>query len=400
MTLLMRYVRHFMDLELIDEFHAWNFTRAKDDEAWLQEELGHSAQWKTVGNSLKYEYVQVPGAYLNHRALTLRFRTEHDAHLSLADNSGDLIEIIFGGWSNTKTAVRLTRQGRVLFSVPLKIRTNKWNYVTISDDTNGLRVAFNDERPFTVNMRPRRGSVAVHVAGWDDATCAWEIEQHREVLFNPNRCNCWNDYYNFYTEERFPNSIIIKCDDDVVFLDPSSFPDFIRYSATSMGDHLFAFPSIINNGVCAHHQQASGLLPVDVFGHLEYAAADGRLWGDGVLCERVHEYFIQNVDSVIQRASELPPIPHRIGDRISINCFAVRSEDLGCAFNQTDWPDDEGFLSTELTKRLQRSHVIVQSCLVSHLAFHKQRSTGLDEQRCVSMYGGLASRALGDRDGR
>jgi hypothetical protein len=39
----------------------------------------------------------------------------------------------------------------------------------------------------------------------------------------------WKDYYYHYCDDKYKNDIIIKCDDDIVFIDLFKLPKFIEF---------------------------------------------------------------------------------------------------------------------------------------------------------------------------
>jgi hypothetical protein len=148
----------------------------------------------------------------------------------------------------------------------------------------------------------------------------------------------WTDYYRYYGEygKRHPNDIIIKCDDDITFVDIFKLPYFISVLQREETDESVIdgvlFANIINNGVAAHYQQTLwNILPKaaideeikvtatksrilaeenrfkasDIDGEMEYPIDGqcGSLWSSGRKATIVHNYFIKNWESIIR--------PHR-----------------------------------------------------------------------------------------
>lgn len=205
----------------------------------------------------------------------------------------------------------------------------------------------------------------------------------------------WVEYYHYYTKERFPNHIIIKCDDDIMFVDPDRFSSFLDLRRRDRHSFLL-FPSIINNGVCAYVQQKAGVLPEELFGLLPYEPFQGRLWEDGKLAIKIHDFFIENVKECKKKTNRLPEYKIKIGDRTSINFFAVLSKDLPIfQYVPENQKDDEHIVSVELPRRFNRYNAIDQSCFVSHLSFYRQRETGIhDESGLLKKYNTLADKIL------
>jgi len=213
-------------------------------------------------------------------------------------------------------------------------------------------------------------------------------------MFEVKNKRSWLEYYRYYTKERLgPDSILIKCDDDIVYIDPSRFARFLQ-KRREHPEFIVMFPSIINNGVCAHYQQREGLLPEEALGRFPYDTTCGKLWGDGKLCGRLHDYFADHHREFVEKSAGLDKvIAHPIGDRLSINFFAILSSDLGI-FQQIGG-DDEMEMSVKMPKLHKRNNGVDMGFVVSHLAFFKQRTTGLDEDAALARYARVADEVLG-----
>ena len=199
----------------------------------------------------------------------------------------------------------------------------------------------------------------------------------------------WLEYYQYYTTTRFPNHVILKCDDDIVYVDVDAFPAFIAHRV-ALPNHLLMFANIVNNGVCAFYQQSCGLLPVDAVGVLPFDTTYGKLWVDGHLAQRVHEYFIEHEPEWKARRPSLPVREYPLGHRFSINFFAILSKDLHVF--QLIKHDDEAELSYLMPLVTKRPHCVDMSFFVSHLSFYKQREqpTAIDEGLLIKQYHQLA----------
>jgi hypothetical protein len=205
---------------------------------------------------------------------------------------------------------------------------------------------------------------------------------------NVRNKHSWLEYYRHYTQSAYPAHVIIKCDDDVVFIDVKTFPEFIQRTVEE-DTFLLRFPSIINNGVCAHYQQKWGLIPntLDTF---PYDTCCGKLWASGALCQKLHEYFLDNHETWLETTRALPnkTCKHPLGNRISINFFAVCSKNLN--LYQIVGSDDEKDLSITLSRRLKKEHAVDTNFTVSHFAFGSQREK-MDEPMLLEKYTALAT---------
>jgi hypothetical protein len=62
------------------------------------------------------------------------------------------------------------------------------------------------------------------------------------------------EYYMHYPSTYEPNTVFIKLDDDIVYLDLSMFESFVQYRYDHPELWLLS-ANVINNGVCAYYQQ-------------------------------------------------------------------------------------------------------------------------------------------------
>ena len=67
-------------------------------------------------------------------------------------------------------------------------------------------------------------------------------------IFVPKSKENWGDYYRYYTPAKYPNpdAVIIKCDDDIVYIDVDHFADFIA-ARRAHPEALIFSASVINN---------------------------------------------------------------------------------------------------------------------------------------------------------
>lgn len=241
-----------------------------------------------------------------------------------------------------------------------------------------------------------QGSIdEVHL--WDftrcDADSQWikstfgknESNSYIKVQYVQNKGR-WSEYYNHYTKERYPNHVIIKSDDDVVFIDVDSFNGFVERTVQE-DMYIMRFASIVNNNVCAYHQQQWGLIPLSL-SEFPYECAFGKLWNDGALCTSLHSYFLDNHKEWLAKCKTLEPKTHAhpLGDRFSINMFAICSKNLDFFQKIANDYDDEYACTVVLTRNLGQHHAIDREFTVCHLGFYMQRKTGLDENLLIERY--------------
>ena len=103
-------------------------------------------------------------------------------------------------------------------------------------------------------------------------------------IFSVTDKSNYNEYYRYYTKERYPEpeTVIIKCDDDIVFIDTSSFKSFIE--ARRASNALLFSPAVVNNPVCGLIQFQRGLLP-------SFSLSDFGM--DALYANKIHKHFLK-----------------------------------------------------------------------------------------------------------
>jgi hypothetical protein len=252
----------------------------------------------------------------------------------------------------------------------------------------------------------------------------------------------WLDYYEYYAEYaiQHPKDIIIKCDDDIVFIDLIRWKEYIHYLRTfqeeendsnnndnnddNNGIHGLLFPNIINNGVAAYYQQKIfGILPNRTNHHhhddlstcttsseelcneefeMPIGGLCGSLWQSAVKARKVHEYFLNHwqrlthhhLDDDQEEEEEekdinmkkrlYQPDSIQITSRFSINFFAIQAKywykirDIG--------EDDEYHSTVTLVKHQKMKNYLYANMLVSHFSFGSQNKPALDIDNLLERY--------------
>jgi hypothetical protein len=236
----------------------------------------------------------------------------------------------------------------------------------------------------------------------DDAYVRGLADPARRILvMEPRHKNNWSNYYDHYTPEEYPDHVIIKCDDDILYMDLEAFDAFVR-RRRSASSPLLASASVLNNAAAARSQLEAGFFAAPGT-RADIAAADlpDRIWQSGVLAQGVHEHFDAHREWWLARARALPDdanaAPLTAGVRFSINFIAFLSSDLphirrAYALSH----DDEQALTVVLSGLLRRDSYVDLGFTVAHGAFYTQRGGpgGMDEAKVLDIYRRLAD-ALG-----
>jgi hypothetical protein len=400
MEILTQYIRRALDLGVIDEWHIWDFTRSPDDHAWVTREFGPA---RYMGSKATYQHA---GSVARQASFRTSARIRHDLHLAVVPNDRpqDCYEIVVGGWKNTHSVLRkITREQMQNFdrasdsslwnrATPSALSSGQPNDVVLSIDAEGtpsLRIngVVIGEWP-TLDFAA--GASVFVRGGWGaDLELCDVSARTRRYVGNPNENMPYYQAYDYYATraDDFADAVFLKCDDDIVYLDIEKLDEFIRFRQAN--PHYFIVSAnVVNNGVCAHYQQAAGSIPASV-GHFERPPGGfgGSLWESAERAARLHGFFLANGG----RTLPLPAPVVEWTERQSINFIAWLGRDLRhMALPQGD---DELALTVSVPGFVERKSAIYSEFTVSHLSFGPQER-GWDPAPLISDYDALMRKRL------
>jgi hypothetical protein len=208
----------------------------------------------------------------------------------------------------------------------------------------------------------------------------------------------WKDYYRYYTENIEDNTILIKADDDIVYIDINNFKKFIK----SVVDDVLYLPNIINNDVCAYYQVKNGMHNLIDSLEMEICSKKMLNWGDGApmtswycnfdKADCIHQLFLSNPEK-LHYENNMQLIDY--GNRISINLFATTSNGVRKYFSEflnAGTNDDEFFLSV-ITRKFNKMNKINLNLTIVHFQFGPQNGKLLDE-KYLEKYNLLADKSI------
>jgi len=415
MELLSRYVQAAMALGLIDEWHVWDFSRNREDAQWLREKFPVAQATPNYG----LEYFQAPERLvLREGVASLQFevRATNDVHLGLRrlSGAGSSFEIVLGGWGNNVSVIREFDDGEKLLNVeardrllqPVVVRESRgllpeygFSKVNIEVQNHGLKVFVAEEPIFQYDSPISPGLFEIVYKTGYGSNGDWRFssfKEHASRLFVYNKENYLEPNAMFYTAayqyyaaiaQLYANDIILKCDDDIVYLDLSRLGEYIFFRR-QRPEFFLVSANVINNGVCAFYQQSLGSIPTEL-GEFELPSGGfcGSLWNSGAKAERLHDFFLHNPRAF--GASDIEVIPWN--HRLSINFVALLGKDLSHIPDVMH--DDEHDLCYGVRKRAKKQNCIYAGFVVSHLSFWKQEQE-MQVSRLLKDYEDLSLSAL------
>lgn len=164
------------------------------------------------------------------------------------------------------------------------------------------------------------------------------------------------------------DTIYIRFDDDIVWLEPGFFETLLRFRV----DHpryFVVMPLIINNAVCSNLLQTLGkIVP---WRHIHTNCFDRIGWGHPEFAVALHRFLLD----LIRRGetARLHSGAHEVSlNRFSINCISWFGRDLA-PFGGEVQVEEEEDMATAIPARLQRANCFCTDTIVAHFAFWTQR---------------------------
>jgi hypothetical protein len=367
--ILKMYLQKALDLNIIDEVHFWNNTKNINDEIYLK-----SISNLKRSSSINYNYNLISPTILNN-SFELNIKAPNDIHINIT-NMDQEYEIVLGGWSNTKSVIREnSNEICCLVQNDIADGNNYNNYqINIKDDT--LNVLKNNELLMSIKIQNNFEIKNIYFkTGFNSiGNLTYNTTRNKGFYFMDTCEKSWKNYYTHYNDKQFENDVIIKCDDDIVFIDLHKLPKFIEFIKNN--DYDLVFANTINNGVAAYFQQNKyNLIPKDLM-ELEYPSGGfcGSLWESGKKAENLHNYFIDSYKNFLNYEYNDETI--KIDTRFSINFFGYKGKNWHKITNC--YRDDEFNLTVNYVINKQFKNVIYSNFYVSHLSFFKQIETGIN----------------------
>ncbi len=224
------------------------------------------------------------------------------------------------------------------------------------------------------------------------------LPDHEQTTFD----NVKNQIFRFFDYTKDPNTIYIRFDDDIVFIDTNKIQNFIDFRIDNP-NYFVVFANIINNGLCMALQHSiknlnPALPPIEM-------KFDNQSWGNWIYAYIVHKDFYMDVkcgklSKYMFDYAKITELTY-----VSINCFAYFGKDFEYFnyeneyhnFTMTEngkqyYPDEEVWISVLKPNREKKQNIVYGGFVTSHFAFGVQRMMleSTENNICLRLYEELA----------
>jgi hypothetical protein len=206
---------------------------------------------------------------------------------------------------------------------------------------------------------------------------------NNEIILKKKRVKTdWNPFYKTISSWN-ENDVVIKCDDDILFIDINSLKNAIEDRINDKISFII-HSNCINNGVCAYYQR-------DLFPKLKNELSKYPSYGImGILFEKpelayvLHNQFSNDLLTNINNINKYILDDIYITSRISINFILINGCDLKYLENIST--DDEYQVSSLLPEKLLRPNKIKGDLITSHLSYTFQDKILLNRSKLLHDY--------------
>ena len=263
-----------------------------------------------------------------------------------------------------------------------------WNYIRRDDNPKNIEHRqhlhqLESKYSFLSIMEP--SSVPMPETYWYDRSHSLnsteevleQYEDGRALLRNPNKRG-YSEYYRYYAEVSPWQGVIIKADDDVVFVNSTMVKPYAQFLWNRTDTCIFLLSaSVINQGLCAYHQQQLGAIPTSIEVFEWPPNGMGALQVNGTMALHLHEYFLASEENRQKFYITEPQfIPYETS--YNINFIALRGESFVESWEliqeklrSEEKYYDEGAITRDAVRKNKREGIYMP-LVVAHASFSHQ----------------------------
>lgn len=179
----------------------------------------------------------------------------------------------------------------------------------------------------------------------------------------------WSPFYKYISSTSDSDDIIIKCDDDILFIDIDSLEYVINERRLDTVSFLI-HSNCINNGVCAYYQKDLFPKMKDILEIYPTGGILGILFENPLIPAVIHTQFTNDLIDDINSINKYYIDDVYITSRISINFIFIRGSD--CKYLKDINIDDEYKLSSFIPEKLLKPNRIIGNFITSHYSYSIQ----------------------------
>ena len=197
----------------------------------------------------------------------------------------------------------------------------------------------------------------------------------------------WCPFYKTLATKLYDeNSIIIKCDDDILFIDIYALKSALEDRWKDKESFLI-HSNCINNGLCGYYLRNKFPMLKTQLSIYPKGGLLGVLFEKPELAYAMHLQFLKDINNNISNLNNYIIDDVYISSRISINFILIRGCDIKYLENVST--QDEYELSSKIPEELLRKNKIKGDLITSHLSYQMQDKFILSKNDIINQYNNL-----------
>jgi hypothetical protein len=199
----------------------------------------------------------------------------------------------------------------------------------------------------------------------------------------------WCPFYKTLATKLYDEkSVIIKCDDDILFIDIYALKNALEDRWKDKESFLI-HSNCINNGLCGYYLRDKFPMLKTQLSIYPKGGLLGVLFEKPELAYAMHLQFLKDIKNNISNLNNYIIDDIYISSRISINFILIRGEDVKYLENVST--QDEYELSSKIPEELLRKNKIKGDLITSHLSYQMQDKFILSKNDIINQYNNLYS---------
>jgi hypothetical protein len=199
----------------------------------------------------------------------------------------------------------------------------------------------------------------------------------------------WSPFYKTLATKLYDEkSIIIKCDDDILFIDIYALKSALEDRWKDKESFLI-HSNCINNGLCGYYLRNKFPMLKTQLSIYPKGGLLGVLFEKPELAYAMHLQFLKDINNNISNLNNYIIDDVQFSSRISINFILINGSDLKYLENVST--HDEYELSSKIPEELLRKNKIKGDLITSHLSYQMQDKFILSKNDIINQYNNLYS---------
>jgi len=193
--------------------------------------------------------------------------------------------------------------------------------------------------------------------------------------------------YHFFKEAQDENSVYIRLDDDIIYIEPNSLKDLFNFRIENP-QYFLVHGNIVNNSICSHLHQNKGLF-FDTELNFGYSFVDENGWKNPIGGEYILRKFLNlyNDNKISEFFLENWVLKDYV--RCSVNVISWLGSEFK-KFNAHVDREEESWLTVTIPKKIKKPNIIFGNSLFVHYSYLKQRSH-MDKTDILEKYKTIAN---------